>query len=317
MTTDLLGDTTLFYTYSDEAISDQRTDHKVMRPSVLSVIPKVMDFLEDRGRPTFRRAIQASLAFDSGFHPRDITDALSGLSKGLYPQYTALVLTPMEVPGQGKPCHLYSYKGVPTHEELKRLAELNALKSAVLANDDLKRAGEQYVRSIVIEAGYRGVTQRDRLGLVRDKNGNNALDLAATSPCTGKQFGISVKNQVEWLHAGSVAGDRTIKDCYTKAEAHGMAPWLFVPYATPEAVLRCRYNGIRLTVIGRQIVPAEDSQKRRMRDLIKHQLSEVVGPQPFEFLYNRPSRTISGSLDAQRDVDGIVNEDQKQRNKST
>jgi hypothetical protein len=49
-----------------------------------------------------------------------------------------------------------------------------------------------------------------------------------------------------------------------------------------------------LTVLGRQIVPAEDSEKHVMRNVIDD-LRAVIGSLPFEFLYKRFDRTLSQS----------------------
>ena len=91
---------------------------------------------------------------------------------------------------------------------------------------------------------------------------------------------------------------KAIKDCYSRARAHGVKPWLFVPFAAEAGVRACRDLGVRLTILRRQILPAEDEQKRSMRQMVDA-LYEAIGPQPCEFLSKQFDRTLAQSIDAQ------------------
>ena len=61
---------------------------------------------------------------------------------------------------------------------------------------------------------------------------------------------------------------------------------LFVPFPDAGTIERCRDDGIRLEMMGAQIVPVEDRHKRSMRTVI-NELRPVIGPQPFRFLLKR------------------------------
>src|ERR1017187_953010 len=246
--------------------------------------------------PTLRRVIEALLVFDHAFQPEAVTTALNHLRR---PQ--AMMGMPLRIT---KFKHgldendLYSWGGFPTPFELKYLHAAYKERTRTLSKGLLRRAGERYVRALLIRSKkYSGLTQERQLGVVKDAHGRNALDIVAVSKDTGIKYGISVKNQREWL----TAGDEAIKDCYSKATAHGARPWLFVAFATNKAQERCLRDGIRLTVLGRKIVPAEDDYHRPMKLMIE-KLRCVLGPQPFEYLYSPASRTFKRSSAAKRDV---------------
>jgi hypothetical protein len=141
------------------------------------------------------------------------------------------------------------------------------------------------------------VTQRQRLGMIVDEKRKNAADVMVTDRVTGERYMVSVKNQKEFLFPGN----RAIKDCYTKAKGHRARPWLFIPFAVPKAMRRCKGDRIRLTVLGRQISPAEDPKKQYMWWVIE-QLRPLLGPQPFELLYARFDRTLKNSEAAKHDL---------------
>jgi hypothetical protein len=66
-------------------------------------------------------------------------------------------------------------------------------------------------------------------------------------------------------------------------------------------VEQCRGDRIRLTVLGRQIVPAEDPKKQYMWWVIE-QSEPILGPQPFDLLYARFDRRLKKSEAAGRDL---------------
>jgi hypothetical protein len=174
--------------------------------------------------------------------------------------------------------------------QLELLQDLCAEYDACIPNDARRRAGEQYVRALFVASGdYRDVSQTQRLGALRDNGGKNAADLFVTDSA-GRRFAVSVKNQREFLFPGKGA----ISDCFVKAKAHDAEPWLFAAFAVPEVLDACRSRGVRLSVFGRQILPARDRKGQHTSWLV-NRLFPILGPLPFETAYLRFSRTIERS----------------------
>jgi len=235
--------------------------------------------------PVLRRVVEAILVFDHGFTPEAVTTALDNLRTFEFLGGNHIIVSEFE--SGSETCDLYSYKRGPTKAELKFLHAAYAERRRVLSNSLLKTAGERYVRAAILKSGnYQGVTRVSRLGKITDGSGKNALDMLATLKTSRVTFGISVKNQHAWLFPG----DKSIKDVYAKAAAHGVKPWLVVPFATKDAQLRCQHDGIKLSELHRQVVPAEDRYGRPMELTIRN-LRSVIGPQPFRYLYARASRS--------------------------
>lgn len=249
------------------------------------------------GAPVLRRVIEAILVFDHGWKPANVTAALKAA------QQENLVLTTLPFPGQDQDAEVYTFRKRPTLAEMDYLRDKYTLREETLTKHVLGAAFEHYVRSIIIASKcFEGVTAlkthrgKKKLGYVVDAEGMNALDLTATDAASGICYGISVKNLREWLHAQHCAIDDVIAKCRDRK----LEPWLFVPFAAEEAMERCRDEGISLTILGRQIVPAE-LRGKHMRRIIGS-LRGVIGPQPFDYNYLRFSQTLKNSPMAQRDV---------------
>jgi hypothetical protein len=248
--------------------------------------------------PVLRRVLESILVFDHGFDPVSVTDVLRSLRTVAYIEGTRIVCTLVKFDGDTEPNHLYSCDRDPTEEEIEYLRGAHEKRSRAMSREVLGEAGERYFRAILRASGcYSSITQVVSLGSVQDDNGKNKLDLKATSNATGVRFGISIKNQREWLRPD----DKALKDVVKKAYAHSVKPWLVVPYATKEAIVRCQGSGIRLSELRRQIVPAEDQEKRSMRKVIDD-LRPVIGVMPFEYLHTRPGRTLEKSVTAESDI---------------
>lgn len=245
--------------------------------------------------PMVRRALEAELVFDYGYHAQKVTTALQGMveSKRIA-RYT------LDRPGIRKPI-AYTTGREPTSKELRKLYKLYDQRDRWLPNSLIRDAGERYVRALfTASTRYREVTQKSRLGTVLDRAGKNAADVMLTDTQTGDRFMVSVKNQREILFPG----DKAIKDCYAKAKGHGARPWLFIPFAVPAAIQGCKSRGVRLTILNRQIVPAEDAINQQMSWVLR-QLQPILGPQPYELLYAKFPSTIQGSESARQDLDRL------------
>lgn len=240
--------------------------------------------------PVLRRVLESILVFDYGFDPAAVTNALNSLRSEEYIKGARIYRTRARFGGEPDPNHVYSYKRRPTLAEMQALRSLYRERERVL-DRQIGKPGERYVRAILKQSGcFVDVTQVANVGNVYDSNGQNRLDLKATAKASGVKFGISVKNMREWLRPD----DKALKDVVKKASAHGVTPWLVVSYASQKVVDRCRGSGIKLTILRRQIVPAEDTSERLMRDVVRR-LRPVIGVMPFVFLYAQTSRTISDS----------------------
>jgi hypothetical protein len=257
--------------------------------------------------PVLRRVVEAILVFEHGFEPEAVTIALDRLVSEPYLEGQHIVLTRLPIGSADN--HVYSFEREPTQIELDYLAARCGERDRVLTKEALRDAGEQYFRAVLLASGnYTGVTQKKRLGKVTDMDEQLTLDILATDKRSGTKYGISVKNQHEWLYPNS----RAIKDCYSRANANERLPWLVVPFATKEAIDRCARDKIRLHVLHRQIVPAivpaedkaEDKKDRRFRTIIED-LRVVIGPQPFGYLRVRSDRTLGQSPAALEDVKSV------------
>jgi hypothetical protein len=241
-----------------------------------------------------RRLIESMLVFRHGFHPGTVTQALKLLTEA--PDHL-IVRTDFDS-SHGKPCALYSI-GEPDPNYVGRLTAIYSELPKELPIKLSKAAGEEYVRALLFHSDrFVGITQRTRLGLVGVRSNRLTLDLAATGRVTGRRFGISVKNQREFLFPGS----RIIRDCVTRARAHLVAPWLFVPFATAEAISRCERDGVRLTVLCRRLLPAENHHNRLTRSIIEPLRAEILGDEPIDFVYRRFTRTCHMSPLVDRDL---------------
>lgn len=276
-------------------------ERKVTRPDARWFASVLLHRL---GVPVLRRVLEAMLVFDHGFEPRDVTSSLRRLSGHRYDQYTVIDQTHRF---SGEDNHLYCMGRTPLPTELRQLDVLYEKRTQLLTNDLLRRAGEKHARELLIASKrFNGITQIHKLGGVTVKGsisavGNNAtstthsLDLCATAKQSGVRYGISVKNERQWLYAGDGRANqghpnKAIKDVYTKAHAHGLRPWLIIPFASENARRRCHDDGIKLTVLGYRVLPIETPHGTKMRNAIRD-LRAVIGPEPFEYMGNRLAPT--------------------------
>jgi hypothetical protein len=234
------------------------------------------------------------LVFNYGFEPSNVTWALASLRRRAYTGDHIIV---QEFNACGRTNHLYCYERAPTDRELAELQALYRRRTELLTKQLLKDAGERHVRDLLIATDrFRSITQKLRLGTLSARDDRkHALDVIATEITTGTKYGISVKNQREWLSRGNHA----IKDVYTKAKAHNVSPWLIIPHATSEAVDRCRSDGIRLSVLGYQVLPVETPDGKKMRLAIAA-LRPVIGPEPFLLTASRLDKTARNPLSLDR-----------------
>jgi hypothetical protein len=251
----------------------------------------ICDFLSRRpGAP--RRLIQSFLVFSSGFHPVTVTKALSALVEA-----RTLNLSFFPNPYGPQNCHLFSLAEPDLDYVFHITAAYRDLRDAI-PNRLFKRAGEEYVRALLSHCGrFRDITQRHRLGRVNEGRGLT-LDLAAADVLSGQHFGISVKNQNGFLRQDAPA----ISDCFTRAREHRVRPWLFVPFATPEAIRRCTRDGIQLTVLGRQMLPTETDDGQLLRFIVGSFRQDIFGDQAFDFVYKRFTKTRTRSMLVERDL---------------
>jgi len=237
------------------------------------------------------------LVFTHGFRPQSITRALT--------KFQRINLDNIHYHGKpiygtrAKETNVFCHRK-PSVKNLKFLRAMLDDARFMLSKEELKQAGERYVRRWLRANGYVKVTRTKELGSVTisstlpkrlreayrlSKEPEHSLDVIATEEKTGLRFGVSVKNQRAWMTRGKSA----IPDVFTKAKAHKSQPMLFVPFPDAGTIERCRDDGIRLEIMGAQIVPAEDRNKRPMRKVI-NDLRPVIGPQPYRFLPKRERR---------------------------
>ena len=260
----------------------------------LSARKAIVELLEFVSIPIPLRTIQAVLIFTHGFSPRSITSALR--RPGIF-EVDKIHLRRMPIYGKGTMATHVLCRWKPSEKHLRLIHAMLVAAREMVSHEELKHAGEGYVRRWLMANGFEKVTPTKQLGNVTisstmskrlreafhlTKQAEHSLDAIATEVATGTQLAVSVKNQREWMFSG----DRAIRDAFTKAKAHGREPMLFVPFPEISAIDRCREDGVRLEVMGAQIVPAEDRNKRPMPTVI-NDLRPVIGPQPYKFLPKR------------------------------
>jgi hypothetical protein len=203
----------------------------------------------------------------------------------------------MENPYGGTAWHFYSL-GAPRPVALDSVAAAYSGMRIAVPNELYKRAGEEYVRALFVHNDdFEHISQRRNLGRALE-NGPLTHDLTVTDRRTGERFGVSVKNQNEFIFPGH----RAIRDVARRAQEAQILPWLVVPFATEEAAARCERDGIRLTILGRQILPTESEGHQLMRNVIRRFQQHILGEQPFDFIYRRFSKTLRQSLAVERDL---------------
>jgi hypothetical protein len=247
------------------------------------------------------RYLHAKLFHENRADPQTVTNALKFLR-----EHPDIPVVKNDFPNGygGGPCYAYSI-GQPSARALDRLAEGHQLLSRIATKKALRTAGEEYVRSLLLGSGrFSSVTQRQRLGLAGSRAARDTVDLMATDLVSHERFGISVKNQHEILFPGKPL----IKDCKARADAHNATPWLFVPFATSATEARCARDGIRLTLLDRQLLPAETWNNRIMRDVIEDFREDIIGPLPLDFVYVRFAETLARSPLAQRDLERLYDD---------
>jgi hypothetical protein len=243
--------------------------------------------------PVLRRVLEATLVFDHGVTPDQVTKCLRRITTGAGHNVVYLQRAPF-----GQDVQLYSI-GPPTTADMDLLCEAYRERERAIDINSLRVAGESYFRSVLIRSGrFVRVTNRTGLGCVDQTQQGRTLDIHAVDSETGIAYGISIKNQREALYPGN----RAIPDVFARAKVQGLRPWLVVAFASEKAASRCSRDGIRLTVLGRQIVPALDPSGRHMKGVIER-LRGVLGPQPFDYNYRRFSQTLKLSAHASRDVE--------------
>jgi hypothetical protein len=263
--------------------------------------------------PLLRRVIESILVFDHGFSPAEVTKALAELQNRIYKgkligqQAERLYNEP-----RSNPSHVYWCGERPTLDQIDFLKDKYRNRE-ILLTESLGNAGERYVRALIKASNcFESVTQENQIGSVFDAEGKNKLDLMAMSKRSGIRYGISVKNEREFLRPDSVSLNDVLKKCYKHSLAGLAKPWLFVAYASDEARAVCKDRDIRLTVLEHQVLPAEISvraakgvsKKRAMRDVVK-ELLPVIGVMPFAYIYATAGRTLKSSLAAQAIIQKI------------
>ena len=245
--------------------------------------------------------MQAILVFDYGIDPREFTKALERLRLAPPEGLEGIACTELDHPSLPRATHVYSF-GKAKDSQLDHLYAVYDKRQAVMPSSFLRSAGEWYVRSLfkALPNDYREVTRKKRLGKTGTGNLKGA-DLFVTEIATNHRFAISVKNIGSWMPPG----DRAIKDVYARARAAKVKPWLFVSFALPETRKRCQNDGIRLTVLDHQMVHAKDHRGYLLRWVLKNELFDVHGPQPFGTVYSKFSATRKSPA-VQRDLVSIA-----------
>lgn len=240
--------------------------------------------------PILRRVLEKILVFTHGFHPVAVTNAIDALCNVPFPKVFRKAIC---VNGQEN--QVISYKRLAYPREEKALIHLCEYRGQLLTHSILRTAGERFARrALIASKSFTEISSVSNLGEEICTNSHtlalcapslkskeqcekpHKLDILATSKHSRIEYGISVKNQHEWI----TRGDAAIKDIYTKAKAHGRVPWLFVAWADDGARKRCEDEGIRLTVMHRQIVPKKTIDGHRMELKLK-KLRPTVGPQDY------------------------------------
>jgi hypothetical protein len=248
--------------------------------------------------PLTRTVIEATLNVDHYIEPQAVTNALKRLCRRTARSPLLQVFqTRLPIAGQKKPSDVYSIGRLPSESELATLRELIQQRARDFDPRVKGKCAEHYIWSLLRQSGRFGLHHKAECGEVRDASGKNKLDILATEKTTGKQLGISVKNERQWFHPGS----RAIKDVYKKASAYDARPMLVAPHITEEAKQRCERDGIITFELRRQLLPAELTDRRHTRVIVER-LRAILGPQRFEHIPKQFPRPAVRSADVLRDI---------------
>ena len=224
--------------------------------------------------PLPRTFIEATLNVDHYIEPQAVTNALKRLCSRTEPRPLLQVyLTQLPIAGQKKPSNIYSISRLPYESELETLRELIQQRVRDFDPREKGKCAEHYVWSLLRQSGRFALNFKSKCGEVRDSSGKNKLDILATDKTTGKQLGVSVKNERQWFHSRSPA----IKDVYRKALAHDARPMFVAPHITEEAKRRCERDGIMVFELRRQLLPAELLDGRHMRVIVERGRADFRG----------------------------------------
>lgn len=270
-----------------------RANQAKMRGRILH--SRVLDLLIRLGVPVVRRVIEAILVVDHGYNPQEVTNALAALV-GTKSGDNQIICTEVPFDRQEFDSKVYTANRNPTAAEMGFLRQLCDDQRTTLTNKIIGDAGERYVRAwLKSTEQFTELTPVHDLGHVRTPEGDHAIDVAATDRVSGDRYAISVKNWRSWIKPD----DPLLKDVVKKAAGHSRRPWLVSGFAFEETIIRCRESGIRLTLLGCQIVPATLPNGKRTVAAIKR-LRPVVGPQPYRLLLE--SRNLRSSFVGIRDL---------------
>jgi hypothetical protein len=236
---------------------------------------KVAVILHQLAVPVLRRVIEAILVQDHGLRVEAVTEALATVvNRGI-----AFRTEVRFMPKQRAPDHVYSIAEVAPLF-IDALRPFYRRREEVLSAGALGDAGESYVRGALLHTGrYRLVTQPRRLG-----GATRNLDVEATHEATGSVYGISVKNESEYLTGRS----KHFKDLLNKVHGSNLRPMLIVTNATSRARKMAQHLGVRLVTIGAQVVPGTYNGTRMAT--IVAALRPVLGPEPILYLPQRAGR---------------------------
>jgi hypothetical protein len=250
-----------------------------------------------------RTTIEETLNVDYRIARSDITNALKKLrERDEESPLLQVYRTKVEVMGQHTPSDIYSIGHPASPAELKALRKMLEQRTRDFDPRLKGKCAEHYVWSLLRQSKRFSLHRKSKCGELRDAEGKNKLDLLAIEKTSGTRLGISVKNERQWFHPRHPA----IEEILQMAEAHAARPMLVVAHITREAIERCARGGITVLELGRQLIPAELPDGRRMLTIV-NQLRPILGPQRFDFITKQFPRIGQRSDGILRDMEFVKN----------
>lgn len=244
------------------------------------VCDSIVALIASSGGVRCRASIESELCHRHQISARTVTRALRVLLSG----DRGIVKGNVELPGNRIANIYLDPSAAPVFIEQTR--RLLILKTQTFCAQELRKAGEDHVRSLFVKSRAFHTPQRHRLGNIPTGLNREPADMIVCLRNDRHAVGrivIEVKNQREVFYPTSPALPLMIR----KAIALNATPVFAMAFASARMQQFCELAGIGLLVLGYQVVP------RLWRPMVAY-LRPVIGPTPFLFASpSRPLRSIA------------------------
>jgi hypothetical protein len=214
-----------------------------------------------------------------GSDPRTITMELKYLKS--FQHY-------VKFPEYKKPLHVYCIPEAWTPKNQTAFLEQIHLKRKVFAAASAGKAGELYVRSLFLEAGFPYVPRKKRVGEIRKSIGDGEHEIKADLLFNVEIDGEIVRLLVEIKNCREYFCRRSIfNNMRWRAQQLGAQPVLIAAHISPIGKIDCEESGVAFLELGFQVL-ANLANKRKLHlihenILAKHEYILINPNRPFKY----------------------------------